>query len=260
MSYVDTMRETNEDVLDTAVDVVDAAAAVVPGMVRKGLQEYVDQQAFGLGRMVPDGWVDEAADAVIWAANEVFEECREALEQLRDVNRYLGSPEALRQVAEELGKVAQKAENIQITKSLMPGLMSWDDPPASRAYDLATDDQKDPLSRVTSTANDIASTIKQHADDIESYYVSLGLLIASAVGTIGGAVTAVLGACSSIATGPAGVAVAIIGIVVAVAGIAGLIISLLQLQQTSTQSTRSKLDGLPGKITEWKKPGFVQVQ
>ncbi|MDL5352874.1 hypothetical protein [Microbacterium sp. zg-YB36] len=260
MSYVDDIRENNEDQLDTAVKAIDGAAVAAPPLIRKGLQEWVDRQAFGLGSLVPNGWVDEAADIVVAAVDEVLDYCRESVAILREANRYLGSPDTLRAVADRLNELASKADEIQITKSTMPGLLSWVDPPASQTYGFAVDDQAKPLGRVSSTATTIAGAIDQHADDIENYYLQLAAVIVGAVLTMLGVVAAILGLVGALPTAGVSLAVSVVGLISAVAGIATSAIAIVQLFQSSTQANRGKLDALPNTITEWEAPGFALVQ
>jgi len=259
VSYVDDIRERNDDQLDRAIEAIDAAASIAPPLVREGLQQFVDRQGWGLGRLVPDGWVDEAADYVIAAIDEVFDYCRDTVETMREANRYLGSPDSLRAVSASLGELAAKADGIQIMKSTMPGLLSWDDPPASNTYAFAIDDQEEPLNRVSSTASTIAGAIDQHADDIENYYLQLATTIIGAVVTIIGVVSAVLGIVGALPTGGLSLVASIVGAVSAVAGIVTTVIGIVQMVLASTQGTRGKLDALPGEITQWKVPGFVLV-
>ncbi|MCR2794351.1 hypothetical protein NQ156_14880 [Microbacterium sp. zg.Y625] len=259
MSYVDDIRERNESQLDRAIEAIDGAASAAPPLVRQGLQQWVDRQGFGLGVLVPDGWVDEAADYVIAAVDEVLDYCRDSVGLMREANRYLGSPDTLRAVASALGELAAKADGIQITKSTMPGLVSWDDPPASNTYSFAIDDQEEPLNRVSSTASAIAGAIDQHANDIENYYMQLATAIIGAVVTIIGVVSAILGIVGALPTGGLSLVGSILGAVTAVLGIATTVIGIVQMVLASTQGTRAKLDGLPGEITEWEVPGFAQV-
>lgn len=260
MSYVDDIRERNEDQLDRAIDAINGAASVAPPLVRQGLQQWVDRQAFGLGVLVPNGWVDEAAGYVIAAVDEVLDYCRDSVALMREANRYLGSPDSLRTVAGALEALAAKADGIQITKSTMPGLVSWDDPPASNTYAFAIDDQEEPLNRVASTATAIAGAIDQHANDIEDYYLQLATAIIGAVVTIIGVVSAVLGIVGALPTGGVSLVGSILGVITAVAGVVTTVIGIVQMVIASTRGTQDKLGGLPGEITEWKKPGFVQIR
>lgn len=260
MSYVDSIRETNDTLLRTAQDAVDAASRNCPGLIRPAVQDWVDRQAFGLGSLVPDGWVDEAVDVIIVIVQAALDQCSDVIQLHREANAYLGSPDRLRAVADKLGDLGAKADAVQINKSELAGWAAWDDPPASNTYGAATDDQADPLARVSETASSIAEAIDQHANDIENYYLQLAAIVVGAVVTILGVVAAILGVIAAIPTGGVTLAGSIVGIVAAVLGLVTMVIGIVTMVISATQGTASKLDSLPSQITEWKAPPFAIVQ
>lgn len=260
MSYVDTIRDSNEALLSQAQSAVDSASRNCPGLIRPALQQFVDHQAYGLGRLVPDGWVDEAADILIEGVQYVLDYCVQVIQAHRILNEYLGSPETLRAAADLLGDLASRAEAIQIDKSTLPGWMSWDDLPASNAYSGGIDAQLEPLSRVSTTASSIGSALDQHANDIENYYLQLAAIIVGAVTTILGVVGAILGIIAAVPTGGVSLAGSIVGLVAAVVGLVSMGIGIVQMFTAATQGTQSKLDSLPATITTWEAPPFAIVQ
>lgn len=260
MSYVDSIRETNETLLRTAQDAVDAASRECPGLIRPAIQDWVDRQAWGLGSLVPDGWVDEAVDVVIAIVQAALNQCSDIIELHRQANAYLGSPDRLRAVADTLNDLGGKADAIQLNKGDLAGWASWDDPPASRTYDGAIDDQVEPLSRVSAKAGEIAGAIDQHANDIENYYLQLAAIVVGAVVTILGVVAAILGVIAAIPTGGVTLAGSIVGIVAAVLGLATMVIGIVTMVISATQGTSAKLDALQAEITEWKAPNFAIVR
>lgn len=260
MSYVDTIRDTNESLLRTAQASVDTASVTCPGLIRPALQDWVDRQANGLGVLVPDGWVDEAADVIITIVQTVLNRCSDVIEAHRLANAFLGSPDRLREVADALGDLAARADAVQINKSDLAGWAAWDDPPASNVYGAATDDQRDPLSRISVAAGSIAGAIDQHANDIENYYLQLAMTVAGAVVTILGVVSAIIGLIAAIPTAGASLAASVVGLIAAVVGLIPMVIGIIQMSIAATQGTASKLDALPSQITEWKAPVFAIVQ
>jgi len=260
VSYVDVIRGNNDTQLLRADEAIGGVAVVAPPLIRAGLQQWVDRQALGLGMLVPNGWVDEAADYMVAVVRELLDYCRDSVSVLREANSYLGSPDSLRAVADTLAELASKADEIQFIKAGMPGLLSWSDPPASEVYQHTVDDLAEPLGRVSSTATTIAGAIDQHADDIENYYLQLAGVIIGAVLTILGIAAAILGVIGALPTGGVSLAASIVGLVSAVAGIATGAIAGVQLFQTVAQGTRGKLDALNAEITEWGVHPFAQIQ
>lgn len=260
MSYVDTIRDTNDALLLQADQAVDDVKASAPDDIRAGIQEWVDRQAFGLGQLVPNGLVDEGADIVIDVVMFILEQCEQAIAELREANGYLGSPETLRAMADKLGEIGTAAEGITIDKSRLAGWMSWDDPPASRSYDGSIDTQADSLARVTAAASSIGGALDQHANDIENYYLQLAAIVIGGLMTILGVVAAILGLIGALPTGGVSLAASIIGVVTAVGGLITAAIGIIQMFVQSTQGTAGKLDSLPDTITEWTVPAFAIVR
>jgi hypothetical protein len=260
MSYVDDIRSTNDTLLSQADEAVDDIKASAPDAIRDGVQKWVDNQAFGLGKLVPDGLVDEGADIVIDVVMTILDQCDEAITALRAGNQYLGSPESLRAAAEALGELGTKADTIKIDSSRLTGLLSWDDPPASRVYNESIESQSQSLARIAQTASSIGDALDTHADDIENYYIQLALIVAGAVVTILGVVAAVLGLIGALPTGGVSLAASIIGLITAVIGIGTALLGIIQMVMAANQGTASKLDSLPSSITEWTVPAFAMVR
>jgi hypothetical protein len=260
VNYVDLIRQSNDQHLNNAISVIDACATSAPPLIRSGLQQWVDRQAMGLGVLVPNGWVDEAADVMIQAMNAVLDYCRDGITLLRQANEYLGSPDTLRAAADALGALASNADGIQIDKSRLAGWLSWDDPPANRLYEGGIDAQDEPLNRVSTTANSIAGALDQHANDIENFYLQLAAIVVGATLTYLGVVSAILGIVGALPTGGISLAASIVGLISALIGIVSTAIGVVQMIVTATQGTAGKLDALPSSITTWEVPPFAIVQ
>lgn len=266
MSYVDLTRQVIAGQLDGAEARVKDAIRVAPATIRRAVQEWVDRQAGGLGVLVPDGLVDEVADLIITAAIEALEHCLATILILRICNAYLGSPDRLRAMAASFGDISGSAENLQIKKDQLDGLMSWDHPPASRSYEYSIDDQVRAVGLIPEKLGGVAGVLRTHADDIESFYLNLAGLVGGTVLAIGGVVTAILSLVGAALSAPTGVG-PVIGIisaalsaVIAVAGVGMAGISALQLFLSAMQGSANKLDALLTSMPKWEAPRFAIVQ
>jgi hypothetical protein len=260
MSYVDTIRDTNETILVTIDDALTQASKILPPLIRWGVQEWVDRQAFGAGALIPDGWVDEAADVIIDGAMKLIDYGHEVVAVYRIANRYLGSPDALRALADAIKAVGDKSEEIQISRSLLTGLMSWDDPPQSNVYSESVSEQSEPVGRITTAASSFASAIDTHANDIENYYLDLATFVGGALTTVTGVITAAIGLAGAIPTAGVSLALSIIGLIEALVGVVMTIVGAVKLVVTTLQGSAAKIDLLRENIPTWKAPGFAIVQ
>lgn len=260
MSYVDSIREVNETLLNTAQKAVDAAAHICPGLIRPAIQEWADRQGFGLGSLIPDGWVDKAADVVIAAVKSALDRCTELVELLNMANNYLGSPDRLRAVADKLNDLGGKAEAIELKLDVLEGWASWHDLPTSKLYEAAITDQATEISKVPKWVGEIAKGIDQHANDIENYYLELAQVSLGGVQAVLGVVTAVLGLAAAIPTGGLSLAATIVGVVSSLMGVAQALIGVVQMAVSNSQNVAAKLDSLQLDLEDWDVPRFAIVQ
>lgn len=131
---------------------------------------------------------------------------------------------------------------------------------------MAIEDRVKALARIQPAASSVKDVLRQHADDIENYYLAL-------LGLVVGLVTAVLGVIAAILSLIAavllietavGTVIAVIGAalsaLVALGGLAVSGISAVQLLVTSIQGAANKLDKMPSSMVEWKKPSFAEIE
>ncbi|MDU0366961.1 hypothetical protein AB0O16_04060 [Microbacterium sp. NPDC089180] len=266
MSYVDLTRQVIAGQLDDAEAKVRGAISSAPASIRRAVQKWVDEQAHGLGVLVPDGLVDQVADIIISVALDALEQCLDTIAVLRVCNAYLGSPDRLRNMASTIGDISGSAENLQIKKDQLDGLMSWDDGKASKVYEYGIDDQVRALGVLPGKLGGVAGVLRTQADDIESFYLNLAGLVGGTVLAIGGVVTAILSLIGGALSSPTGVG-AVVGLigaalsaVLALAGVGMAGISALQLFLSAMQGTSNKLDDLLSSMPAWDPPRFAIVQ
>lgn len=265
MSYVDQLREQITSLLDDAEQKVRDADKTAPPQIREAVQYAVDHAGYGLGRLVPDSWVDEVCDILISSVHDTLDDCLKRIAVLREAAAYLGSPDLMRSMGDTFGDIGTAAENLQISKDDLAGYMSWDDLPASRQYEVSIEDQITALARVSPAVSSIKGVLRTHADDIENYYLALLQLVVSSVGAILGVVAAILSLVAGAITietgvGPVlGIIGAALSLVVSLVSLVSAGIAAVQLLVQQAQGSANKLDALSTQMVEWKVPSFAEM-
>lgn len=267
MSYVDILRDEIVAHLDDAERRVRDAIRTLPAQLRAAVKKAADDAFGGAGRyLIPDDVVKWIADQVVAAALEALDECLKHIEVYREAAAFLGSPDQLRAAAEMFGTIGDQATALQIRKDDLEGYLTWDDGMPTKRYAAAIEDQITALARIQPAMASVKGVLRQHADDIENYYLALLGLVVGLCTAILGVVAAIISLIAAILLIETviGTVIAVIGaalsLVFALGGLAVSGISAVQLLVSSTQGAANKMDAMPSSMVEWKKPSFAEIQ
>lgn len=264
MSYVDDLRETMLDQLDEAEECVRQAMRVAPDLIRVAVEVFINTRLGTVAPAIPDVLIDWLVEQLTTMVLAVLEQCLEYIDVLREMTQFLGSPDELRSAAAALDGIGDAVAHLKISADDLEGYMTWDDLPASRAYEVAISEQPDNLARVESAMTVFEDVLRTHADDIENYYVQLTLLCEGATAAIFGVVGAIFSLVAAVAaSGPAAIAGvwgAVISFLITLGGVATAAISTMQILITSTQSTENKINAVDFTVIRWEGPRFAQIQ
>lgn len=265
-SYVDQMRAEIRRLLDESEQRVLETKRVAPGIIRRTIRVLFEQHTGLIAHVVPDWWIERAADIVVEYALEALDACLDTIRVLRVANEFLGSPDRMRAMGDTFQTVADTAENLWISKGDLQGWVTWDAGAPTKRYEAAIEDQSKALAVIAPKAAELKEVLRTHADDIESYYVNLLGVVVGSVAAIGGVIAAILSLIAAAVTvetgiGPVlGIIAAALSLVLAIVGVGVAGISAVQLFLANAQGTANKLDTLTQNIPKWEIPPFAIVQ
>jgi hypothetical protein len=262
MGYVELIRLSNSLQLDLTDRAIELGRQVAPPLIRQAVHTRVDQEFLGLGRLIPDGLVDQLSGLVTEAALAAFDAAATASGYLREANKMLGGPEALRATAEALRDAGDDAAEIMLPGSELWGAQGWDHGAYSSTYATWTGEQLQYIASIQPKTEELSLVLREHADAIENFYLDLSVSILGAAIAVGGLVTAItstiVGAvtAATVAGAVAGAIGAAIGILQAQLGIVVAVIGLLQVLLKSGQDTSNRVFAVESSIGEWPAPDF----